>query len=157
MPKSRHARLQRDQLMKPRQWHSALRSYVLMVAGLNLVWAIAQLPFYTLWRTATPTTIAFAVIHCTAGDVVIAITALVLCLVIFGNIDWPKAQSFLMSAWVVIAGLIYTIYSERMNIANGAWAYSDLMPIIPFWDVGLTPIFQWLLIPSYCLYKIKTR
>jgi hypothetical protein len=143
--------------MKPQQWHSALRSYVFTLAGLNFLWEIAQLPFYTLWQTATPTTIAFAVIHCTAGDVVIAITALVLCLVIFGNSDWPKAQSFLMSAWVVIAGLIYTIYSERMNIANGAWAYSDLMPIIPFLDVGLMPIFQWLLIPSYCLYKIKTR
>ncbi len=141
--------------MKAQTWHSALRSYVLMVAGLNLVWEIAQLPLYTLWRTATPTTIAFAVIHCTAGDVVIAITALVLCLVIFGNSDWPKAQSFLMSAWVVIAGLIYTIYSERMNIANGAWAYSDLMPIIPWFDVGLAPIFQWLIIPSYCLWKIK--
>ena len=143
--------------MKLQQWHSALRSYVLMVAGLNFLWEIAQLPFYTLWRTATPTTIAFAVFHCTAGDVVIGVTALVLCLVIVGNSDWPKARSFLTSACVVIAGLVYTIYSERMNIANGAWAYSNLMPIIPFLDVGLTPIFQWLLIPSFCLYKIKTR
>lgn len=146
--------MHRDQQMKPQQWHSALRSYLFMVAGFNFLWEIAQLPFYTLWQTATPTTIAFAVIHCAAGDVVIAITALVLCLIIVGNSDWPKSQSILMSACVVMAGLIYTIYSERMNIANGAWAYSDLMPTIPWLDVGLTPIFQWILIPSYCLWKI---
>lgn len=143
--------------MKPQQWHGALHSYVLTAAGLNLLWEIAQLPFYTLWHTGTPATIAFAVIHCTAGDVVIAITALILCLIVFGNSHWPKQQSFLISACVVMAGLIYTIYSERINIASGAWAYSNLMPIIPWLDVGVTPIFQWLLIPSYCLWKIENR
>ncbi len=33
--------------------HSAIRSYVLAVAGLNLLWEVAQLPLYTIWRTGS--------------------------------------------------------------------------------------------------------
>jgi hypothetical protein len=143
--------------MKPQQWHSALRSYVLIVAWLNFIWEIIQLPFYTLWRTATPKTIAFAVIHCTAGDVVIAITALVSSLLIFGSNDWPERRRISISILTIITGVTYTVYSERSNIASGAWAYSEVMPIIPWLDIGLTPILQWLIIPGYYFWKIEKQ
>jgi hypothetical protein len=142
------------QPMKPQQWHPAIRSYVLLAAGLNFLWELAQLPFYTIWHDGTWLAIAFAVLHCTAGDLVIAITTLVLCLVMFGSSDWPKQQFFKIGVCVVIAGLAYTIFSERINIANGAWAYSDLMSVIPWLDIGLAPLLQWLLIPIACLGRI---
>jgi len=145
------------QQMKTQSWSSALRFYVLMIGALNFIWEIAQLPFYTIWQTGTWKTIAFAVLHCTAGDLVIAISALVLCLAVFGRRDWPNQGFFPIGVCVVIAGLAYTIFSERMNIANGAWTYSDLMPIIPWFDVGLTPVLQWLLIPSVCLWGIQRQ
>jgi hypothetical protein len=28
-----------------------------------------------------------------------------------------------------------------------AWAYRDLMPVIPVIDAGLSPILQWVIIP----------
>lgn len=143
--------------MNELRWHSAIRTYVLAVAGLNLLWEFAQLPFYTIWRTGSIQDIIIAVLHCTAGDVVIAISALILALMLLGTGDWPKQRYLPVSAFAVLLGLVYTIYSEQLNIANRAWAYSDLMPIIPWLDVGLTPILQWPVVPSFILWKIQKR
>lgn len=137
------------------RWHSAIRYYVLAVAGLNLLWEIVQLPLYTIWQTDSTQDIIVAVLHCTAGDVVIAISALVLALMLLGTNDWPTQRYLSVSGVAVLTGLIYTIYSERVNLASGEWAYSDLMPMVPWLDVGLTPILQWIVIPSFCFWKLK--
>jgi len=141
--------------MNELRWHSAIRCYVLAVAGLNLLWEVAQLPLYTIWQSGSTQDIFVAVLHCTAGDVVIAISALILSLTLLGTGDWPKHRYFPVSAVAVFLGLVYTIYSEQLNIVNRTWAYSDLMPIIPWLDVGLTPILQWLVIPSFCFWKLQ--
>lgn len=143
--------------MSELRWHSAMRSYVPAVAGLNLLWEIVQLPLYTVWQSGSTQDIIVAVLHCTAGDVIIAISALVLSLMLLGNSDWPKQRHLPVSVLAVLVGLIYTIYSERVNLASGEWAYSDLMPIIPWLDVGLTPILQWVVIPGFCFWKLQKR
>ena len=143
--------------MNELRWHSAIRSYVLMLAGLNLLWEVAQLPLYTIWRTGSTQEIFVAVLHCTAGDAVIAISAVILALMLLGTGDWPKQRYLPVSVFAVLFGLIYTIYSERINVTSGAWGYSDLMPIIPWLDVGLTPILQWIVIPSFCFWKLHNR
>lgn len=120
-----------------------------------MLWEIAQLPLYTIWRTGSTQDIIVAVLHCTAGDVVIASTALLLGLIIVGTNDWPKQRYLPVRVLVVLLGLIYTIYSERVNVANGVWAYSELMPVFPWLNLGLTPILQWILIPLFCFWKLK--
>ena len=48
----------------------------------------------------------------------------------------------------VIFGLAYTLFSEWFNIeVRETWAYSDLMPVIPIIDAGLSPVLQWIVIP----------
>ena len=41
----------------------------------HLGWEVAQWPLYTLWREADALHIAWAVLYCTAGDVLIASAA----------------------------------------------------------------------------------
>ena len=55
--------------------------YLVFTAVLNLVWEVLQLPLYTLWREDSLSAIAFAVVHCTLGDVLIAVFALVVAFV----------------------------------------------------------------------------
>lgn len=43
----------------------------------HLVWEIAQLPLYSLWHTASRAELAFAVLHCTGGDLLLAASVLV--------------------------------------------------------------------------------
>ena len=141
--------------MNELQWHSAIRQYVFSIAGLNLLWEIIQLPLYTLWRSGSTQDIIFAVLHCTAGDIVIAITALLFGVITIGRHDWPKQRYLPVSMLVIVFGLIYTIYSERINIASGVWAYSELMPVIPWLNVGLAPFLQWILMPAYSFWRLQ--
>ena len=141
--------------MNELRWHSVIRSYVLTIAGLNLLWEVAQLPLYTLWLTGSTQEIFVSVLHCTAGDVVIAISAITLALALRGTAGWPNQRYVPVSVFAVVFGLIYTIYSERINISSGEWSYSNLMPIIPGLDVGLTPVLQWIVIPGFCFWKLQ--
>ena len=132
-------------------WLAVVRRYLAAVAFGNLVWEAAQMPLYTLWRTGTAREIAFAILHCTAGDVLIASAVLTGALVLFGSPDWPRCGFARVAIGATIFGLGYTVHSERLNLARGAWAYSDLMPTLPWLGIGLAPVAQWLLLPPLAL------
>jgi hypothetical protein len=97
--------------------------------------------------------IAFAALHCTGGDILIAISALVAALVLFGTGQWPERGYPGVAAATIAIGVGYTILSEWLNIeVREAWAYRDLMPVIPVVEVGLTPIAQWIVLPSLAFW-----
>jgi hypothetical protein len=130
-------------------WLHALRRYFGAILVGNLVWESAQLPLYTLWKTGTVRDLAVAVIHCTAGDVAIAAGALVIALFFVGEETWPRRRFGAVAGGAVAIGVAYTIYSERTNVlVLRTWAYGDLMPVLPWLDVGLSPLLQWLLVPA---------
>lgn len=113
-------------------WLITMRRYLVAVTIGNLLWEICQLPLYTLWTSGSPRQIAFAVIHCTAGDVIIATVALMLALILFATPEWPATRMAPVMTAAVVTGAAYTIYSEYANTAlRPSWAYSGLMPNLP--------------------------
>ena len=127
----------------------ALRRYFDVIVPANLVWEFAHMPLYTIWDEGTAGEIVFAAVHCTGGDILIAMSALVLALLLAGS-GWPahRAASRRVALIAVPAGIAYTIFSEWLNIViRAAWAYSDLMPVVPIIDAGLSPLLQWTVIP----------
>ena len=129
-------------------WLSALRRYITFVAFANLIWEFAHMPLYTLWETGSAGEIIFAAIHCTGGDILIALSAVMLSLFLFGDGAWPTERKVPVFAGTVVFGLAYTIFSEWLNIEiREAWAYRELMPAIPILDVGLSPVLQWIIVP----------
>ena len=134
-------------------WHRAIRRYMIFIAIGNLIWEFLHLPLYTIWQEATLFENAYAAIHCTAGDLIIAICALMLSLLLFGNQDWPKTQFFRVLTFTVFFGVLYTVYSEWVNIEiRQSWAYSELMPVVPILETGLSPLAQWIVLPIVGLY-----
>lgn len=130
-------------------WLRTLRRYIAFVVPAHLFWEFAQLPLYTIWWDGTPGEILFAVVHCTGGDALIAIAALVSALLIAGT-GWPVAPDSYrrVAAIAIVIGVSYTAFSEWLNtVVREAWAYSDLMPVIPLIEAGLSPILQWVLVP----------
>ena len=128
----------------------SLRRYFTVIALLNLVWEFAHMPLYTLWNTGTPGEIVFAAVHCTGGDILIAMSALMLCLLIVGD-GWPENRTAVQRVVVstMFVGVAYTIFSEWLNIVvRESWSYSELMPIVPVIDAGLSPLLQWIVIPG---------
>ena len=131
-------------------WLSALRRYLALVAAANLAWEFAQMPLYTLWRTGTREEIAFAVLHYTAGDVLIAVVLLVAVLVLFGSPGWPAAASCGHGGDGRRRSRVHGPQRAVEPRARGR-AYSDLMPVVPWIGVDLAPPAQWHLIPAASL------
>jgi len=120
-------------------WLAALRRYFCIVIAGNLAWEFVQLPLYTLWKTGSVTEIVIAVLHCTGGDILIAVATLVGSLLLLGTDEWPRARFHPVAAATLIAGVVTTAFSEHINTARGAWSYSDLMPTLPGTGIGLAP------------------
>lgn len=139
-------------------WLAVLRRYLVVMALGNLLWEFAHMPLYTLWETGTPWEIAFAAVHCTGGDILIALSTLTAAVCLFANARWPE-QHYRRVALVTLAlGLGYTLFSEWLNIAIRAeWAYRDLMPVIPWIDAGLTPVMQWIVLPVFAFWLARPR
>jgi hypothetical protein len=142
-------------------WSLILRRYLPCLALSSLLWELVQLPLYTLWADATPGWIAFSVVHCTAGDVLIGTAALLLALVLnrAGEPgDWPATR--VITATIVLT-VSYTVLSERLNLSRGSWTYSSWMPVLPWIGVGLAPLAQWVLVPlaTFCwsLRNVRNR
>lgn len=136
------------------------RRYLPWLAGLNLAWEIAQLPLYTIWREASPGHIAFAVAHCTAGDVLIGAAAIALALIgtRAGSLGSWRWRTIVLAA--TVAGMAYTVASEWMNTSlRPAWQYSALMPTVRLGVlvIGLSPLLQWLVLPPLALYLACRR
>jgi hypothetical protein len=138
-----------------------LLPWVALTIGLAAIghffWEAAQLPFYTLWRTGTPGEIAFALIHCTGGDVLITTVTLAAAVALARRFRWPPfGRRMVFTAIVLAAG--YTIFSEWLNVEiRRTWSYTATMPVVPFFGTGLTPLLQWLIVPGLALAIVGHR
>lgn len=129
-------------------WLSGMRRYLFVIASLNLLWEFAHMPLYDLWSTGSVNEIVFAAVHCTGGDILIALCALIGALILTQNDEWPTLQKRSTIVITIALGFAYTAFSEWLNIeVRSTWAYSDLMPVIPVINMGLSPALQWLIIP----------
>jgi hypothetical protein len=135
------------------KWLASFGRYLAFMLLANLVWEAMQLPLYSLWATATPMELAFAVAHCTLGDILIATVALALSLILLGEPGWPAAGFVRVAVMAMLLGVTYTLFSEWFNVAVlQSWAYSRLMPVIPPLGTGLSPLLQWLVLPGIGLF-----
>jgi hypothetical protein len=132
-------------------WLLGLRVYLGVILVGNLIWETLHLPLYTIWTTGTPWERAFAVVHCTFGDLLIAASTLTLALILAGDHRWPRRRFWLVASLTIVFGIGYTAFSEWLNVvARASWTYSDWMPIVPVFGLrlGLSPLLQWLIVPT---------
>lgn len=136
-------------------WRFVLTRYVPWLGALSLAWEIGHLPLYTLWGEADASYLAFAVGHCTAGDVLIGTVALLLALALKGEgpiVTWRRGQ---IAAATAFLGAGYTAFSEWINVTIlRSWAYAPSMPTVDLggFEVGLSPLAQWLVVPPLALH-----
>ncbi len=114
------------------------------------VWEVVQLPLYTIFWTAPAGTTAFAIVHCTAGDMLIAAATLGIAYLLAGNASgpWTRPVYVRVAGTTVVLGVLYTAFSEWLNTAvRHTWAYTSAMPLIPVLNVGAAPLLQWIVVP----------
>ena len=134
--------------------------YLALSAFAHLVWEIVQLPFYTIWTSGMRGEIAFAVLHCTAGDILISACSLATAMVVGSGWSWPNSGWGRLTGLTILAGLAYTVYSEWHNVyVLQAWSYSPAMPIVHLlaFDIGVSPLLQWIVVPCVVFTILKRR
>ncbi len=82
---------------------------------LNLAWEIAQVRLYTIWTEADRLSVAWALFHCSVGDVLIALAMFALTGMALRRADWPASRPWTGGAIVVIGTMVYTAWSEWYN------------------------------------------
>jgi hypothetical protein len=139
-------------------WLFALRCYAASIIAANLIWEIAQLPLYTIWHDGTARDIVVAVLHCSAGDAIIALSALTIALTLLGDRDWPNENFVRVLVLATIIGALYTVFSEWLNVVDRkSWTYSDKMIRVPWIGTGLAPLAEWLILPPLSLIFSRRR
>jgi hypothetical protein len=135
----------------------AVLLYLSAATAFHLVWETAQLPLYTIWSTGTRFEILFAVIHCTAGDLLITAFALSLAVLVARIGHWPFFGNR-MALTAILLGLGYTVFSEWLNTQiRQSWSYTEAMPLLPPLGTGLTPFLQWLVVPGIALGYVSRK
>lgn len=132
-------------------WLQAGGTYLGLAAIGHTAWEIVQLPLYTIWANGTLQELAFAIVHCTIGDILIALGALLIALMIAGRRNWPRKHFWQVAIIAISVGIIYTAYSEWLNVTvRKSWAYSEWMPAVSLLGVkiGLSPMLQWIVVPG---------
>lgn len=131
-----------------------LGAWLLVSLLLHLTWEIAQLPLYTLWHEETPAYIAWAVIHCTAGDGLIALGTYAVASATVRSIAWPWESPGRGLAVLWASGLAWTALSEWRHVQNlGSWAYAESMLTLA--GIGLAPLAQWVIVPGLALWSLR--
>ncbi len=124
---------------------------------LNLTWEIAHVRLYAIWFAADGMSIARALLHCTLGDVLIALAMFAVAGIALRRADWPASRPWSGGAIVVFGAVAFTAWSEWYNVYRvGAWGYTASMPLI--FGIGLTPLLQWIVLPPAMVgvYRLMT-
>lgn len=132
--------------------------YLMVVTAGNLVWEFLQLPLYTIGQSGTWREQAFAVAHCTAGDVLISTWTLIVAIVLSRQWDWPVRGGAVVALVTIVISVAYTFYSEWQNVyVVKTWAYASGMPriVVGTIAIGLSPLAQWIVIPALGFLMVR--
>jgi hypothetical protein len=119
---------------------------IALAFGLNFVWEIAQSFLYAPHYEGFGQLVS---VHLLASlsDVVMIFFILLLDEIIFGYILKNGNLKIRLSG-ISLFGFMLSVAVEKYALANSIWAYGSWMPILPYFDVGLMPVLQMMLIPA---------
>lgn len=99
---------------------------------LNLIWENLHSFLYLGYKGGKIT--EFILLRATLGD------AIMITLISFPFIF---LNSFKKYTWIIIPiGIILAVSIEWYALGTGRWGYNEYMPIVPYLEVGLTPLIQ---------------
>ena len=121
-------------------------------------WELAQLPLYTIWTEKGLRTSLWAALHCALGDVAIAFLTLVVALM-STDIVVPGSRTIRSVAVITILSGVFVTAAIEIGSTQWLerWSYAPLMPVDPFFGIGLSPLAQWIVVPASALFVVRRR
>lgn len=134
-------------------WHDVRRGarFALVTGPLFLIWEIAQLPLYTIWWDRPLRESIAAAVHCTFGDIAVAFICFMLASVLTRFFN-GASNALMFGGFVILMGVTATAILEVLStqILN-RWSYAPAMPTLPWLGIGLSPLLQWIVVPTIAL------
>lgn len=123
-----------------------IASLISFAFGLNFLWEISQM---FLYADHTNGFADFVLVHIKAslGDLVIFTIIYLIGLIFFRNAKWFAAKGKLPYFFAAMCGFLIATLIEKYALETNRWQYNNLMPIVPFFKVGLVPILQMIILP----------
>ena len=120
---------------------------ILIIIGfvLNFIWELLHSPLYVGYINNTHHVLISAL--ASVADALMSIFLYACFAFIFKNPFWIKFLIIKRAVLVGIVGGMGAIVSEMLHVSGGDWAYGPAMPIIPFLNVGLSPVLQFIMLP----------
>lgn len=112
---------------------------------LNFMWEVAQGFLYKGYKYDWEH-ISFCALASVA-DVLMVFILLFGFGLIYRNVLWIARLNATKIWWLMLAGFLGAIVAEMAHTSRGSWAYTESMPLIPWVDVGLTPVLQFTILP----------
>ena len=117
---------------------------------LNFIWEMAQMPLFRGMVFNIEN-----ILFCALASVADAIMTLLLYFgfaFIYDKPSWVKNMTPSRIISLIIVGGIGAILAEIRHTSLGNWAYTENMPLLPFVNVGLSPVLQFMVLPAIIYY-----
>ncbi len=117
---------------------------------LNLIWEIAQGPFYRGFEYDL-NHLSFCALASVADMLMVLILFFTFAL-IDKDVFWTGNMGIKRIGSLMLVGGTGAILAEMWHTAQGDWAYAETMPMVPLAEVGLLPVLQFALLPWLVFY-----
>lgn len=125
---------------------------------LHFIWEFVQAPTYAGMVEMNHWDGIKLCMSATFGDVGFAVTAFVATSIVARTRHWlhnPTAGQYLLYLGIGFGLTIgFEYYYTQVSLR---WTYSELMPLVPPFGTGLSPLLQWLIVPLAALWLTKTQ
>ncbi len=119
----------------------------------NLAW---EVPHSLLYKTTTEMSVRQYVpriLNASAGDIIMIIMIFFGIALINKSLNWPlnRKNMLLSILFGIVIAVIFEIYAQYTN----RFEYLPKMPILPFINVGLTPVLQMIFTPLATFWVVE--
>ena len=121
---------------------------------LNFAWEDAQAPLFS--GGLSPAHYLIIYTRATLFDALYTVGLYVGIAIIARNRRWVERWNWPHMAFTFVVGFVVAAVIELRALAIDRWSYSESMPLIPYLEVGLSPILQLMVLP-YTTFLIVRR
>ena len=133
-----------------RQFKQFILILIVFAFLLNFAWETIQMPLFKAMKNDIQSTVFCAL--ATVADVIMVLLLYFGFAVMHKDPIWIQDLKGQRILALILFGGVGAIFAELRHLKAGTWSYSQSMPIMPFVKVGLSPVLQFMVLPTLIYY-----
>lgn len=117
---------------------------------LHLIWENAHAPLYSMYESFTQHFVPCFI--ATFGDIAITLSVYGIVSLLKRNTTWVTDLNVKDVFALTVISFFIAVWIEQHALFIGKWGYASFMPLIPYFNVGLTPILQMMILLPLSMY-----